>query len=504
MENETATEDNGHNRRTGLASDQDVLPIRKIAKNWWFNFLTTAIMRGANVIIFPLQAHFLGKGGYGLFSYSVSFASLWVFWCELGLGRTLSKEIAFRRAEAVRLLGTSIASVGILGLLVLLAGGTAILFLPVSDVVRIVCFILLFEAILSTLMGIVHGAFVGLEKMQIRTGLAAFNRFFVVVTTLIVLLWLEKGIVVYALGLLGCGLLQFAITFIVARRTFGPFVIRPERHEIFSLFSISLPFYVSMLLGRSLNQVDSIMLMHMCDENAVGLYNAAYRFVFFSFIVPGGILDAAFPTMSRMFKSDPMWVAAATRRLVRLLGIIAIPIVLVTVLNSETLIRIVCGGDFLPASVYLSAIIWSSLVSFMTHAMTNLLDVSGRQADTARSIFIGALVNIAGNLALIPFFGVAGAIFATILARCVMFFFALYFIRKRLPNANCLGDCRPVLITLLACVVVFHLNADAGIVVRNIVLAGTWAFVGIFSGGMTTADFVSLRETVRRKKTILR
>lgn len=83
---------------------------------------------------------------------------------------------------------------------------------------------------------------------------------------------------------------------------------------------------------------------------------------------------------------------------------------------SERIILFIFGPEYTGAIAVFTILIWNCIIYFASSAMTTLLYALGKQRETLKVFFIGAAVNTALNLYIIPKYGIEGAAITTLAA----------------------------------------------------------------------------------------
>jgi O-antigen/teichoic acid export membrane protein len=205
--------------------------------------------------------------------------------------------------------------------------------------------------------------------------------------------------------------------------------MKPERSEIGTLFQEALPLGISSVMVTVYFYIDTILLRPMKGEAAVGYYNAAYRILVFTIMVPVLFNQVIFPVFSGCFadlKGHFDRLSRIFRRAVLYMGITGIPAALVLFFFSEPLIVLICGDSFLPSARCLVILSLAMVAIFLTYPHTSILVSSGRQILFAWIAGLSGLFNVILNLILIPKYSIEGAAWATVITEVVVLLAALY------------------------------------------------------------------------------
>lgn len=164
-----------------------------------------------------------------------------------------------------------------------------------------------------------------------------------------------------------------------------------------------------------LNKETSIFLLGILQTpEDVGLFRVAQRG---AMLIPFGLQSvnmAMAPTIAEMFaKGEKKQMQRMIRKSALAAMGFALPVALGFILGGKWLIPFVFGQEYIPAYWPLVILCLGQLVNVGIGSVGIILNMAGLERLTARGVAIAALVSIALNAALIPFFGVIGAALAT-------------------------------------------------------------------------------------------
>jgi len=200
----------------------------------------------------------------------------------------------------------------------------------------------------------------------------------------------------------------------------------PPGHRLYrAALKESLPFALTGSFVTIYYQTSSVLLQYMVSDSAVGWYNAAFRIIQFLGFIPAVLFSAVFPVSSRLFRTSKDSLRFLFERSLKYLLIFAIPIGVGTTLLADRFIPLVCGQytDFGPAVPALQILIWSEVIIFINMAFANQLNSINMQTVVTRQTAISAVVNVALNIMLIPFFGYLGACAVTVVTEAIALVF---------------------------------------------------------------------------------
>jgi O-antigen/teichoic acid export membrane protein len=240
---------------------------------------------------------------------------------------------------------------------------------------------------------------------------------------------------------------------------------RLDRGEAMFYARESWPLLINALLISLFFRVDVFVIDAFRGDAALGIYDAAYKFINLVTIVPAYATLALFPLLVQRV-GDQASMARAYRSATYLLVCLSWPIVAGTAALAGVLMLVLAGRDYLPDSAYLLRIlIWFAPLSFFNGVYQYVLVASGRQRSIA-PVFVAAVVfNLTGNLLFVDRFGTSASALITVLTEVLIL---LLFIRMRVPSVVPALDAelarrlwRPTVAGVLATAVAFLLRDSA-------------------------------------------
>ena len=166
--------------------------------------------------------------------------------------------------------------------------------------------------------------------------------------------------------------------------------------------------------------IDSVMLSFMQGNDAVGLYNAAYRIVLLLLFIPTVINSAIFPVMSRLYVSSHNSLEKIVEKYFKFMLLIGIPLgVAITILANQIII-LIFGKSFIESTPALQILIWATVFTFGNAGFVQLFQSINKQLLLTKITFIGVIVNITLNFILIPKFSYIAASFNTLITEFII------------------------------------------------------------------------------------
>jgi O-antigen/teichoic acid export membrane protein len=376
-----------------------------------------------NFVIAVLLSRFLGAQGYGAVVYGVAWGTLLAVPVTLGLPPLAIREIAASKVAAspgsVRGFMRR-ANQGMLAASFVVCGAAAIAFALSGwppQPLRVPTFIGLALAPLIGIVSLRQGAMQGFGRLVVgRVPETTIGP--ILVITMIVLLRLTLGQRFSPGWAIGASVAAYVLTWAlgaVLLRRATPDDVRGAR-PIYATRRWALAALPLILMGgvsTANDQVGALVLGALSNARAVGVFSIATRA---AALIPF-LLLAAIPTlMPSVAELDARGEHEQLQRLMthgaRLVFYFSLPIVVGVVLLAHPLLQLF-GASFTSGETALRILALGQIVNIATGFPGMILIMVGESGRVTRSAAIGAIVNLALSLVLIPRFGASGAAAAT-------------------------------------------------------------------------------------------
>lgn len=435
-----------------------------IKSNFVYNIINTVSGLLFPLITFPYASRVLMVEGIGQVQFFTSIINYIVLLTSLGIPMYAIRETAGVRDDIKKLSKTTTE---ILSLNLLLSFLGYIVVFVICGVfgevkVNIPLFLLLSTSILLTTIGctwfysgIEDFKFVTIRGLIVKTLGVIF--LFLFVRTQDDLLWYG----IYAiLGSVGNNVINFLrLRKYVDIKSFYWKEIKPFRH-----LKPSLEIFVFNLIASVYINLDTVMIGFLKDNIAVGFYTAATKISHLLLTIVTALSPVMLPRLSNLIKNerkDEFYSLANKSYCFSLM--LSLPMCLGLIVLSPTMIRLFSGESFEPAILTLQII--SPII--VAIAISNFIGIQvlyplGKIKIVTVSTAVGAIVNFALNLLLIPDYSQNGAAIATVAAEWgvtfTQFFLAYKIIPFRLINWNFIKYLVVALIMALFCGVFMKLE----------------------------------------------
>jgi PST family polysaccharide transporter len=266
-------------------------------------------------------------------------------------------------------------------------------------------------AVLETLSHVYRG----LGRSEIESTLTIAHRLLAAALAAAVLI-AQPTLLLLSVALVAPPLVALAVSLrIAARLADGRSEDRPLQGITYSGFTRDVaPIGLGILVSALYFRCDVYFINYWHGLDTVGMYNAVFRLVEATRLVPAAALAVVFPELCRASSAMPM------KRLAVLLGSLGALATAFTFTTSSGIVHLVYGDAYQAASEALRVLSLSIPLFFVNYALTHqVIAWDGQRRYLA--ITCAALgSNVGANLLLIPAYGMVGAAWATLFTELVV------------------------------------------------------------------------------------
>jgi len=378
-------------------------------------------LRLVSTLFILLLARHLGAENFGRYSSAMAFASLCVVFVDLGTNAILTREIARRPADRIRLAQSShflkvAASIGSWAILL-----TATFLLHFSPEQRFLTLCLGIVVIGQTLMEYFSALLNGIEEM----GWEAILKFACRAIALSFAFWAlfagEPLAVIAAAMALGAGV-GYAAAVGIVRFRLGSFGFEIDSAFLKSLLRASLPLFGCVLFWILYDSQDVILLNYFrFPQREIGWFSAAMKIIDVLRVYPVLMMGVFFPVLSRLHASDPEAFRRKQRRLFVFMAGSLLALASVGYAGAPLVIRVLYKGDFMPAAGLLRLLMPALVGMGLTYVQMQLLITLNQERKLFAVAAVTCLCNLLFAWILLPRMGVPGVCYALMGSELVYF-----------------------------------------------------------------------------------
>ncbi|MDC9592792.1 oligosaccharide flippase family protein [Xenorhabdus sp. IM139775] len=403
--------------------------MKKIIFNsmWLIFERLTNIIGGLLVTIYV--ARYLGPENMGLINYSLAIGALIVPISQLGSDVTIFNRAAKKEASAVILLKTT-NNLRLIICIILIILSVSYFYIKADNKDNTAILTLMMAACLFTSLDIYRYFFDGILKSKLNSiaaqlgiYLSLFTRFFFVKLNLCLIYFTVPFI------------LSVAIPFFIRYKFFSKLyknisfkkIKRKKNKYNKYLIYTGIPLTLSSLSIVFYTKINQIFIGEYLDMGAVGIFNAATTLSQGWSFIPIAIITSLF---SQILRGSNKRLKDGASLLYLITILISAPIIIIMNLYSFEIIFHTYGNAFIDASHLLTILSISSFFSVAGTISYRTIIAMGGYKFVMYKMFIMAGFNIILNIILIKYYGVLGAVYATLITEFIGATVANFFFKK--------------------------------------------------------------------------
>ena len=372
--------------------------------------MTVALFVGVYV------ARYLGPERFGLLSYANSFVGLFLALATLGLDSIVIRELVKNPESRNELLGTAFG-LKIFGTIIMWFFILVSVPITENDNQTNIFIAILSFAILFQVFNVIDFNYQAEVKSKYVVKVQFFQLIFSSSTKLFLifikapLLWFV-WVYCFDTFLLAIGLV------VIYMIKSGNFLLWRWKWEFArTLMRDSWPLILSGMIVSIYVNIDQVMIKHMIDEQAVGIYAIATRISTAWYFIPIAITSSMFPAILNAKYNNSSIYHQRLQNLYDILVWMAILIAIAILYLSESIIDLLVGHEYAPAASVLSIAIIAGIFTNIGLINNKFFEAENRQIDILYRSLMGVSVNIILNIILIKKYGIYGAALATVAAQ---------------------------------------------------------------------------------------
>lgn len=241
-----------------------------------------------------------------------------------------------------------------------------------------------------------------------------FNRV-ITVATILTAVYLGAGIPIVVMLEILLPLAYLARLFREGTRLSAARATEEPAYSPRELFSDLAPSGLLVVLNMLFFRADIFLLMRMAGEHAVGLYAASYRVVEPLLVLPGILAATLVPVaISRHAAKDDAGLQRMMQRAARVLTLIQIALAFALSRHTDFVVSLVFGPAYSSTAPMMALLVWTLPISAWAYAWS-MAPLAERRYGLLNGLAAAALLlNVGGNLLLIPAFKGLGCAAVTV------------------------------------------------------------------------------------------
>ncbi|OGG66098.1 hypothetical protein A3I99_02030 [Candidatus Kaiserbacteria bacterium RIFCSPLOWO2_02_FULL_45_11b] len=393
--------------------------LRRYASNtaWALAAKIFSVIMSFFVTIYLVR--YLGPENYGNLSYAVSFVGIFSVLSTLGIDNVLYRELIVYPEKRNEYLGSAFLlklSAGFIACVFTIFGA---IFFATDDVSQLIIIMLAATFIFNSFNVVIYEFQANVKQKY--PSLVSLAVVFILNLLKLSVIALDQGII-YIGGILLLESVLYATFFIFIRiRHYGTFRDWTYNKTIaVSILRDSWPFIFIALFASVYARIDQVMLKHLIDSSAVGIYDAAVRIAEVWLFVPGIIASSLFPAIVNGKKTSVYEYKKRLLNLTIFLVIIAGALATFSSFIAKPLIHTLYGPAFIESAGVFTIYIWSGVFVSISLVLHYFLLAENKRKVIFFSSLGTMITNIALNVLLIPVYGITGAALATLISYAIL------------------------------------------------------------------------------------
>ncbi len=470
---------------------------QKIALNTAVQLLGKAITVATSVLVIAYITRYLGVAGYG--DYATIFAYLGIFGAILDLGlfvivvREIAKYPARERGILGNMLGLKLAfSLAILGTACGLAW-----FIPYSGVVR-----------QGILVGAISQLFMSLNQVPLGSFQAKLTMYKATLSDvlgrllLLGLVWWfihqGGGLVTIIWAVVWANVAAFGFNTLMMGLRYWLIPLFDWR-QWWELLVAAFPMGVVMVLGVIYFKIDILILGHLQNSYAVGIYSAPYKILEVLLAVPSIFMSSVLPVIAAALQESREKAKQIFQSAFNFLSLSALPLIAGSIAVATPVMVLISGRDYALSGPVLQILSFSLAGAFLNSAMIYTIIAANQQQRLIWPYIWAVVFNIVANLLVIPQFSFWGAAVITVLTELWVLVCSAYIVMKYLKLTVSLAVFSKTLASSIVMgIILWWLRAwPVGWLV--LIGAAVYAVLILITKTITRAEIVSLIPQLNRK-----
>lgn len=394
----------------------------------------------ATFALFVVLSRRFGGEGIGQYSFAMALTGFFAVLADYGLTQYAVRRMSAGGGSDDGVFGRALTLRGILALIVIGLLFAVAPWLPVDAEGRRVFLVIGVYQVLYVVLEGVLGGFVARETMR-APALFEWSLRTTTAAAAIALSLAGHRLPVVLLALPVLTGLHVVAAFALVAASYGRPLLGATPVELRAMLRDARPFALYLFLLPLSERVDVVGLGLLVGATAAGIYNAAHRIV--ALLLYAGYYAgvALMPAVSRLHPGRPAELQRLYRQSVRVVVLASVPAAAGLTLVAEPLVALIFGPAFGESASLLRLLAWLLPLHALRKVLESFLvgtgDAAGRTSAQART----AVLNVLGNLVLIPLLGIPGAAVATIASEATLVALLLHRLR---PVTGASGVATPV------------------------------------------------------------
>lgn len=436
---------------------------RKILENTFIQVLGKVITAGLSIVVLKIISGYLGTSGYGDYTTVYQFLAFFGIAADFGIYTITVKEMSKDESKIPMILGNVLGLRTGLAILTMVGAAVVAFMIPTyaNTVIPMGVLVATLATIFTLLNGTVSSVLQVHLKMQFATiGLVVGKIISVAYMAFVAYYLFASDNITGFYHLLWAGVIgnfiMFAITHYYVKR-FTKISYKFDFGFWKKIFVTSLPYGVALVLNTIYFRLDvvlmTLMLPHtatladgttecaqaMCSDTEVGLYGVAMRFLEMLVIIPVYFMNSVLPVMTRFIEEQSSRIKELMQYSFDFLVATGIPILVGSFVLAVPIIHFISDAEFVSGNTYMFGsdmavriLMPAMIFSFISTLFGFTLVVLNKQVKLMIINASCVLLNLVGNLIVIPHWGFRGAAATSVVSALFILIFTGLIVKRTL------------------------------------------------------------------------
>jgi O-antigen/teichoic acid export membrane protein len=374
-------------------------------------------------------ARYLGTDGFGILSFALAFTGMVSIFADMGLNTLVVREVARNKSSTDQFLTNVLVIKTILAVFTVLIVILVINALNYPPETVLVVYLLALSIILNSVYGVFNAIFQAHEKMEYQAVGQIINSATLFAIVLMAI-YLNLSVVAFAFNYLVTSAVVLVYSVIIFLWKF----YWPKFRVDISFWKPALqeawPYGLIGIFSMVYVWIDSFFLSFFQGNEAVGIYNAAYRLVLVFLFIPTVFNLSIFPVMSQFYINSQNSLRMTVGKYFDFMVLIGTPLAVGTLIMASEIILLIFGASFSESIIALQILIWSTLFIFLNSPLVQLMSAIDKQSTLSKIVALCMVVNVILNLIFIPRFSYLAASIITVITEFLVLSISLYIAKK--------------------------------------------------------------------------
>ena len=406
------------------------------------NILWLSVSRVASLALLFLAYtqlfRYLGPYGSGQFQFVLSYVTLFGVVIDFGIQQYIVKKISEDRANAKKYFHNFLAVEVVLASLVY---ATMVGVAFYNGYEPIVIKAIMIAGLGASIHGLVYPflsvitSFYDLKKAAFLNFLAsAIN-----VTVIFLTIWVGGSILMLTTQQVIYAVLAIGIYYFFVQKHIGkPEVIKGIRsldwRLVKTMMIAAFPFALLVGFSTVYNRIDIVLITRFLGYTETGLYTAAYKFFDLLAFFPAVVSHALYPLFTTlMAEGKRAELREIVEKYLRFMIAAALPVAVGGMIMARPIVTLLAGEEFTGAAPVLAVLVWAPAVLFV-YIIMNSIVISQLTKFATVITGVNVLINVVGNIILLPRMGIVGAAVMTVFSEFLQGAFYFYFVRRKITD----------------------------------------------------------------------